>query len=280
MINSPSSRLTALALVAALGAVPAMAQTNSTTTPAAPAATDAAPATSAVIDEAVDAAKETVDGAVAAAEAVADDTDKPATETPADAAPAQGAASGTPAANAEAPAAAPAGQAAPQDLGKPYVAEVTGDWQIECLRTTLDADPCRLVQILLDQGNPTMRVEIIALPEGGPAPAVATFYSPLETLLSEQITLSVDGGQQSKHMFNYCTPQFCIAQVPFADSAIAAFKRGNSAEASIVPLQAPDKRATLKLSLAGFTAGYDRLVELSKASTAAIRKAAEAAPKQ
>lgn len=257
MTNTPSSRLTALALVAALGAIPALAQDSGAEAPA----TDAA---NAVVDEGAAAAQEATEAATSADEAPTDGADAMS-----EAAAPEPAQAETPAAP-EAPAPAEAEQSA---LGQPYVAEVAGDWQIECLRTTLEADPCRMVQILLDQGNPTVRVEIITLPEGSPAPAVATFYSPLETLLSEQITLSVDGGQASKHMFNYCTPQFCIAQVPFAENAIAAFKRGNVAQASIVPLQAPDQRADLKMSLTGFTAGYDRLVELGKESAAAMQKA-------
>lgn len=160
-------------------------------------------------------------------------------------------------------------------LGQPYVSHVEADWQIECLRTTLEADPCRMVQMLLDQGNPAVRVEIVALPEGGPVPAVATFYTPLETLLSEQLSLSVDGGRQSKHMFNYCSPQFCVSQIPFAPDAVAAFKRGNVAEAVIVPLRAPDQTVQLTMSLKGFTAGFDKLTELTRESDAAMRKAAQ-----
>ncbi|RYH12063.1 invasion associated locus B family protein [Tropicimonas sp. IMCC6043] len=195
-----------------------------------------------------------------------------APEAPAEDA-AQPAEAAAPAEAAEAPAAGDATTEAGEALGQPYVAEVTGDWQIECIRTTLEADPCRMVQMLLDQGNPAVRTELVALPEGGPAPAVATFYTPLETLLSEQLTLSVDGGRKSKHMFNYCTPQFCVAQVPFAPDAVEAFKRGNKAEAIIVPLRAPGQQVQLSMSLAGFTAGYNRLTELSAASTEAIRKA-------
>lgn len=163
---------------------------------------------------------------------------------------------------------------AEQSLGQPYVAEVAGDWQIECVRTTMEADPCRMVQMLLDQGNPAVRVEVVALPQGGQVPAVATFYTPLQTLLSEQLTLSVDGGRQSKHMFNYCSPQFCVSQVPFAPDAVAAFKRGANAQAIIVPLQAPGSKVELKMSLSGFTAGFSRLEELSVAAAAAAQKAA------
>ncbi|MDV7141574.1 invasion associated locus B family protein [Tropicimonas sp. TH_r6] len=212
---------------------------------------------------------------IAALPAVAQET---ATQTPeADAATTETAAPDATASETEAPAPAATEEAATGEaadaLGQPYVADVADDWQIECLRTTLEADPCRMVQLLLDQGNPAVRVEIVALPQGGPAPAVATFYSPLQTLLSEQLTLSVDGGRKSKHMFNYCTPQFCVAQVPFAPDAVAAFKRGNAAEAVIVPLQAPDQEVVLKMSLKGFTAGFDKIVELTAASAAAIQKA-------
>lgn len=198
---------------------------------------------------------------------------------------AQDGAAETPAADApaaEVPAAAEPAAPAPEiadapgeTLGQPYVADVAGDWQIECLRTTLEADPCRMVQMLLDQGNPAVRVEVVNLPQGGPAPAVATFYTPLETLLSEQLSLSVDGGRESKHMFNYCSPQFCVAQIPFAPDAVTAFKRGNRAQAMIVPLRAPDQKVELVMSLSGFTAAYDKLVELTAASAAAAQKAAQ-----
>ncbi|NDR58224.1 invasion associated locus B family protein [Aliiruegeria sabulilitoris] len=197
--------------------------------------------------------------------AIAQDTasDQPATEAEAS----------QPTDAADAPATAETEQPADQALGQPYVAEVAGDWQIECLRTTLEADPCRMVQILLDQGNPAVRVEVVTLPAESPAPAVATFYAPLETLLSEQLTLSIDGGRKSQHQFNYCSPQFCVAQVPFAPDAVTAFKRGAKAEAIIVPLRAPDQQVNLTMSLSGFTAGYDKLAEMNKASEAAVRKA-------
>ncbi|SDI47960.1 invasion associated locus B family protein [Aliiruegeria lutimaris] len=206
--------------------------------------------------------------ALAALPAIAQDT---ASEEPAAEAEAS-----QPADAAGAPAATETEQSTDQSLGQPYVAEVAGDWQIECLRTTLEADPCRMVQILLDQGNPAVRVEVMTLPAASPAPAVATFYAPLETLLSEQLTLSIDGGRKSQHQFNYCTPQFCVAQVPFAPDAVTAFKRGAKAEASIIPLRAPDQRVNLTMSLTGFTAGYDKLAELNKASEEAIRKAQSA----
>ncbi len=282
MINTPSSRLTALALIAAFGAAaaPVLAQDNNSEAPAESASSDSGQTTNTVVGDTSAAAKDIVDSATEMTQNAVDSTETAVqavkdgmenmvsddAETEAD--------TPTDDAKSEDDATTEAGQPDQQALGQPYVAEVTGDWQIECLRTTLEADPCRLVQILLDQGNPTVRVEVVALPEGSPAPAVATFYSPLETLLSEQLALSVDGGPQSKHMFNYCTPQFCIAQVPFASNAVTAFKRGNVAEAAIVPLQAPDQQAKLKMSLTGFTAGYDRLTELSKASAAAMKKAA------
>lgn len=240
-----STRLTAMTLAAALGALPVLAQEAATTeTPAPEAPVAEAPAAEAPATEAAP-------------------SDTPTNAAPATDAPADTATDET----------AQAGQDA---LGQPYVAEVAGDWQIECIRTTLEADPCRMVQILLDEGNPAVRVEIVSLPAGGPAPAVATFYSPLETLLSEQLTLSVDGGRKSKHMFNYCSPQFCVSQVPFAPDAVSAFKRGNAAEAIIVPLRAPDQQVQLTISLTGFTAGYNKLEELSAASQEAMKKAAAA----
>ncbi len=162
-------------------------------------------------------------------------------------------------------------------LGEAYLLEVAGDWQIQCVRTELEHDPCALQQTLLDEGgNPTATIELFNLPEGAQAVAGATIVTPLETLLTRQVTLSVDAGQAKRYPFTLCTQAGCVARVGFTQADLDAFRRGAEALLTIVPAGAPDTEVTLPISLVGVTAGYDRITELN-ALNAEARAEARAA---
>jgi invasion protein IalB len=145
-------------------------------------------------------------------------------------------------------------------MGSTYVQEEVGDWELQCIRTDQEEDPCTLYQLLNDQeGNPVAEVSIFRLPEGGRAEAGATVIVPLETLLTEQLRIAVDGGQGKLYPFSFCNPVGCYARIGLTASDVEAFKRGAVARLSIVPFAAPDQTVTLDLSLSGFTAGYDKV---------------------
>ena len=95
------------------------------------------------------------------------------------------------------------------------------------------------------------------LPEGQEAVAGATIVAPLETLLTANLTLSVDGTAARRYPFTFCNRAGCVARVGFTAEEVAQFKRGNSAQLSIVPAAAPDQTVDLAISLSGFTAGFD-----------------------
>ncbi|MEE4119657.1 MAG: invasion associated locus B family protein [Paracoccaceae bacterium] len=162
-------------------------------------------------------------------------------------------------------------------LGEAYLLELAGDWQIQCVRTALEHDPCAMQQTLVDEGgNPTATIELFNLPEGSEAVAGATIVTPLETLLTRQVTLSVDGGQAKRYPFTVCTQSGCIARVGFTQADLDAFRRGAEALLTIVPAGAPNTEVALPISLMGVTDGYDRIVELNALNTEA-RAAARAA---
>ena len=81
------------------------------------------------------------------------------------------------------------------------------------------------------------------------------------TLLTEPIALAVDGGVTKRYPFSWCNAVGCVAQVGFTQDEVAEFRRGNEAQMSIVPAIAPDQREDLAVSLAGFTAGFEALME-------------------
>ena len=148
--------------------------------------------------------------------------------------------------------------------GQPYIRGESGDWLFRCLKSPEgEVDPCQLYQLLQDsEGNNVAEISIFPLPDSGRAAAGATIVAPLETLLTQQLTLSVDSGEARRYPFTFCNTAGCVARVGFTAEEVAQFKRGNTATLRMVPAAAPDQEVVLTVSLSGFTAGYDGLVEI------------------
>lgn len=144
-------------------------------------------------------------------------------------------------------------------VGTPYIRAEFGDWALRCLRAEEgDDDPCQLYQLLNDaDGNAVAEISMFPLPAGGRAAAGATIVVPLETLLTEQLQISVDGSAARRYPFTFCNRAGCVARVGFTEDEINQFKRGNAATMRMVPAAAPDEEVVLNISLSGFTAGYD-----------------------
>ena len=145
-------------------------------------------------------------------------------------------------------------------VGERYTQEVIGDWELACIKTNADQDPCSMLQVLTDQdGNPTAEVTIFQLEGGGQAVAGGSVIVPLETFLPAQLTLSVDGGQAKRYNYTFCNPLGCVSQVGFTAADIDQFRRGNAAVITIIPAPAPDQKVELTMSLKGFTAAFDKV---------------------
>ncbi|MBJ6371731.1 invasion associated locus B family protein [Sedimentitalea arenosa] len=143
-------------------------------------------------------------------------------------------------------------------LGERYSKEKFGDWDLACIKTEGETDPCSLLQILTDgNDNPVAEVSLFRIDNGGQAAAGATVLVPLETLLTAQLTISVDDGPGKRYNFAFCNQLGCAAQIGLTQQDIDAFKRGKTATVSIVPAPAPDQVVALPMSLSGFTAGYE-----------------------
>ncbi|OZB13099.1 MAG: hypothetical protein B7X55_13460 [Rhodobacterales bacterium 34-62-10] len=142
--------------------------------------------------------------------------------------------------------------------GQTYVREVSGDWSLECLKVEEGEEPCQIFQTMTDgEGNQVANMRIFKLPAGGQAEAGALVAVPLETLLTAQLTITVDGAQPKRYPFSVCDRQGCYARIGLTTEDIASYKRGASATVTLVPFVAPDERVEVTLSLSGFTAGYD-----------------------
>ena len=149
-------------------------------------------------------------------------------------------------------------------VGDVYISAKHGDWEIRCIKSENGNDPCQLYQLLnavseSGEKSPVAEINIFAIGgEEGPT-AGATIITPLETLLTQQLSMSVDGGKVKKYPFSWCSQIGCFSRVGFSEGDISAFKRGVNATLSIVPVAAADQRVSLTVSLKGFTAGYTDL---------------------
>lgn len=144
--------------------------------------------------------------------------------------------------------------------GETFVAGTFSDWQLNCLRLQDGNDRCQMYQLLKDANDQSVaEVNFFAIPPGGPAEAGATVITPLETLLTANLRLSVDTGDVRQYPYSFCTVEGCIARLGFTPEEIVGFKRGAAGKVTIVPAQAPDQTVELTMSLSGFTAAYEEL---------------------
>lgn len=227
MITAPTLRASAIALAMVLAA-PAWAQDAGTNTPA---------------------------------ETSAETPAEPAADAPA---PAAGTETGTETDTAEEPGSPGDGLMQGESVGQAlgggpeiYMREEHGDWEVRCLKAPEgQTDPCQLYQRLSDQqGNPTADVNFFDLPDGNEIVAGATVLTPLQTLLTAQVTMQIDSGEPRRYPFSFCDQSGCYARMGFTAADVAALKRGAKATLTLVPALAPDQKAELAMSLSGFTAG-------------------------
>ncbi|WP_037306785.1 invasion associated locus B family protein [Ruegeria halocynthiae] len=151
------------------------------------------------------------------------------------------------------------GESGPR-VGEQFVKEKSGDWEVSCIKTETDNDPCAMVQIVNgQQGEPIAEVTIGKLPEGGAAVAWANVIVPLETLLQAQLALSIDGAPRKLYNYHHCVPIGCVAQLGLSQGDLDAMKAGSEAVISIVPARAPDQVLQMNMSLSGFTGAFGGL---------------------
>ena len=151
------------------------------------------------------------------------------------------------------------GEPAGPAVGQAYILQEFGDWAMRCERAPEgEADPCNLYQLLSDdQGNAIAEFNFFRLPEGSTAVAGATVIVPLETLLTQQLTLSVDGQNARSYPFRFCNRGGCVARLGFTAAEVDQFKRGAAATVRLVHAANPNQEILLDLSLTGFTAGFE-----------------------
>ncbi|CUH53789.1 invasion associated locus B family protein [Shimia marina] len=149
---------------------------------------------------------------------------------------------------------------APQTAGEDITSEIIGDWDLQCAASGPEPRPCRLYQLLKDPaGTPIAEVTLfdLAVPEGE-AVAGASVIVPLETLLTSQLTVTVDGENARRYPFAFCNQMGCVARIGLSADDIAKYKGGKAAQLTIVPALAPTQVVNINMSLAGFTKAFGK----------------------
>jgi invasion protein IalB len=154
------------------------------------------------------------------------------------------------------------------DVGQNYTREPFDQWQLNCMRVEAGKpEPCQLYQLLKDSaGNSVAEINIVALKPGQDAVMGATIITPLETLLTENLTIAIDGSKAKRYPFTFCAAIGCIARVGFTAGELDGFKKGAKATISVVPVAAPDKKVEVSISLKGFTAGFEAVTKANAES--------------
>jgi invasion protein IalB len=146
------------------------------------------------------------------------------------------------------------------EVNQVYLAATFDLWEQRCVKTADGKDPCELFQLLRDADkNPVSEISIFRLPEGNQAVIGATVVTPLETLLTANLNIAVDGGKSKVYPFTFCTASGCVARIGFTAEEVGQLKAGAKATMTLVPAAAPDAKVNLDISLKGFTAAYDAL---------------------
>ena len=147
------------------------------------------------------------------------------------------------------------------NIGQPYIAERIGDWSMRCIRSENGQDPCELFQLLVNnEGNPLSEIMVFPLPQGQAAIAGATIIVPLKTLLTARMTIGFDAEITKSYPYSFCTEIGCIARIGLTEDDIALMKAGDRSVITIRHMDAPNKALNLNLSLSGFTAGFNKIL--------------------
>ncbi|MDE0752649.1 MAG: invasion associated locus B family protein [Planktomarina sp.] len=137
-----------------------------------------------------------------------------------------------------------------------------GDWTLRCEKTKDLKDPCHLFQLMLNvDGTPVAEFILNIIEPNGVIIAGATVITPLETLLTAELTIRIGENKAKIYPFSYCIKMGCVARIGLTEDDLTRYRAGIQATVTMVPSRAPNQPENLKLSLKGFTSGYKVLIE-------------------
>ncbi len=153
-----------------------------------------------------------------------------------------------------------------QDAGLPggasALSEMHGSWSVNCSVREAAKD-CGFSQ---SAGNPQTGSALVAMELAAPAAnrAEGMLLTAFGLRLDAGVQLGIDGQQLGEaRAFLTCVSSGCLVPVSFDEVALSALKVGQKLDVTGVKVD-DGQPVTVTLSLAGFTAAYDRTVELAR----------------
>ena len=143
-------------------------------------------------------------------------------------------------------------------MGEYYVKGSFGDWTLHCLKTEQTQDPCQLFQLMhTPDGSPVAEYNLNPIQSDGLVIAGVNVITPLETLLTQQLTIQVDDENAKIYPFAFCVQMGCVARIGLTEDDLDSYRSGARAIITMFPAAAPTQPERLTLSLTGFTAGHE-----------------------
>lgn len=158
------------------------------------------------------------------------------------------------------------GPALAQEAGLPggasALSEVHGSWSVRCSLTDAGKD-CGFSQTA---GNADTGSALVAVELGAPADnqAEGMLLTAFGLRLDVGVQLGIDGQQLGAALpFLTCVQTGCLVPLDFDEVTLSALKVGTALEVTGVKVE-DGQPVTVNLSLAGFTAAYNRTAELAR----------------
>jgi len=146
--------------------------------------------------------------------------------------------------------------------GASALSEMHGSWSVNCSVGEKGKD-CGFSQ---SAGNPQTGSTLVALDLAAPAAnrAEGMLLTAFGLRLDAGVQLGIDGQPLgAARPFLTCISSGCLVPMAFEDVELSALKVGQKLDVTGIKVD-DGKPVTVSLSLAGFTAAYDRTVELAK----------------
>lgn len=132
-----------------------------------------------------------------------------------------------------------------------------GSWTIRCAAD--NSDQCAMTQTGQVDGQDALLVTVRKVSglarDGVNLPAIMEVAAPLGILLTYQIRVKIDGGNQQGIVVQRCLQSGCVGTTPLTAESVNLFKRGNTANFGF----ATNQEIEVPVSLSGFTRAYDSL---------------------
>ena len=138
------------------------------------------------------------------------------------------------------------------------VRSVHNDWQIRCETAPgAPGEQCALVQSVTAEDRPNVGLTVIVLKTADGKNRILRVLVPLGVLLPKGLGLRIDQTDIGSAGFERCLQNGCVSNISMDEKLIAQMKSGK--QALFLIYQTHEEGIGVQLSLAGFSAGFERL---------------------